>query len=81
MNGNASNPGDWGYWGDMNGTVGDIEVSDSFELPVGIKPGEYELQAAIIDAGRFGANKPAIKLANESKDSEGWYTIGSVNIK
>jgi len=62
-------------------SVGDIEVSDSFELPVGIKPGEYEFQVAIIDAGRFGANKPAIKLANESKDSEGWYTIGGIIVK
>ena len=61
--------------------VGDIKVCDSFVLSDDITAGEYKLQISIVDTGRFADNKPAIKLANDFKNADGWYTVGCVNIK
>ncbi len=68
-----------------------IQVFDTFKLPDDITVGEHELQVAIL--GRYNPDcpkgwynnpafkNPAIKLANEFRDQEGWYTIGTVNIR
>jgi hypothetical protein len=60
--------------------IGDIQVFDAFILPDDIAVGGYELQVAIVDVGNFATNAPAIKLANEGRNTDGWYTVGSVNI-
>jgi len=48
-----------------------IEAPLSQTLP----PGKYTVYAGIIDAA---TGKPAIRLANEGRDAEGWYPVSSI---
>ncbi|MCL1859793.1 MAG: DUF4832 domain-containing protein [Oscillospiraceae bacterium] len=57
---------------------GDIIFTEDLLTPHDAIAGNYTLQAAI--TGRFDDN-PAIKLANDNRDSDGWYNIGKVIIK
>jgi len=56
---------------------GDIIFSEDFTLPENIDTGNYMLQIAI--TGRFDDN-PAIKLANEGRNPDGWHDIGNVDV-
>lgn len=51
---------------------GTVFVSDT------LKPGTYPLRAALLDA-RTG--KPAIKLAIEGGEADGWYRIGEIQVQ
>ncbi len=57
---------------------GDNIYDDSIFIPSDMKIGEYEIQVGIIDRQ---THKPKINLAIEGRDSEGWYTIGKINVK
>ena len=58
-------PGDWVYEGPVL-------------LPENLPAGRYDLRIAIVDPA---TGKPAIRLANEGRDSEGWYGIGSIELR
>jgi hypothetical protein len=57
---------------------GDIVFSEGLTIPQNAVAGNYMLQTAII--GRFDDN-PAIKFANENRNSDGWYDIATVVVK
>jgi len=57
---------------------GDIVYDNSFFIPEDFPAGEYDLQVGIID--RLN-HKPVVKLAIEGRDSEGWYSLGKIQIK
>ena len=54
-----------------------VKLEQTFKLSEGIAGGSYVLSVAIID-GQTG--KPAIRLANEGRGEDGWYTLGSVTV-
>ncbi len=56
---------------------GDSLHDASFFIPAEMPAGTYEVQAALVDA-RTGT--PAIKLANTGRQSDGWYTLGPVDV-
>jgi hypothetical protein len=55
---------------------GDNLYNDSIFIPSDFKPGEYDVQIAIVDR----QSNPKIKLAIAGVDNEGWYSLGKVNI-
>jgi hypothetical protein len=56
---------------------GDIIDDDDFIIPKEFPKGEYDLQVGIVDKIDF---KPVVKLAIEGRDSEGWYSLGKINV-
>ena len=61
---------------------GDIIFTEKFELPPAVTAGNYMLQAAI--TGRFdfdSENIPAIKLANDGRNPDGWHDIGAIIVE
>jgi len=56
---------------------GDIVFTENFVIPADIAAGGYMLQTAI--TGRFD-DSPAIKLANEGRNSDGWHDIGVISV-
>jgi hypothetical protein len=57
---------------------GDALFESSVYIPETLKPGSYRLRVALLDA-RTG--EPAIKLANEGRQPDGWYDIGEVRVE
>jgi uncharacterized protein DUF4832 len=57
---------------------GDAVVDETVYVPSTLKPGEYRLRLALLDPR---TNKPAIKLAIKERGADGWYTMGSINIR
>ncbi|MCZ2153672.1 MAG: DUF4832 domain-containing protein [Bryobacterales bacterium] len=58
-------PGDWIYEGPVL-------------LPGNLPAGHYALRIAILDPA---SGKPAIQLANEGRDADGWYEVGSIELR
>lgn len=58
-------PGDWVYEGPVL-------------LPENLPAGRYNLRIAIVDPA---TGKPAIQLANEGREEDGWYGIGSMELR
>jgi hypothetical protein len=56
---------------------GDAVVDRSLYVPENLAPGKYSVRIAILD---IETGKPAIQLANEGRQSDGWYAMGSVQI-
>jgi len=57
---------------------GDSIYEDSLDVPQGLKPGSYHLRLALLDA-RNG--KPAIRLAIEGREPDGWYDLGFIEVE
>lgn len=57
---------------------GDNVYDDAIFLPIDMKPGEYEVQLALVDRS---TRKPAVLLAIEGKNSDGWYDMGKVMVE
>ena len=57
---------------------GDALFESSVYIPETLKPGSYRLRVALLDA-RTG--EPAIKLAIEGRQPDGWYDIGEVRVE
>jgi len=85
----------YAYWESGKYTEAEANiVYDSFDLPAGLAAGKYDLQVAILERylkypGEYGA-VPGILLANGKLDGDGvnldreddgWFTVGTVNIK
>lgn len=56
---------------------GDNVYNDAVFIPKDLKPGEYDIQIALVDPL---TNKPEVLLAIEGKDAEGWYTLGGIQV-
>lgn len=57
---------------------GDSVVDESVYVPDGLKPGKYPVRVAILDP-RTG--QPAVKLAIEGREPDGWYRVGEIEVK
>ncbi len=56
---------------------GDAVFDGPLFVPEGLAPGEYQLSVALLDANTL---QPAIRLAIEGRDPDGWYALGAVQI-
>jgi len=56
---------------------GDAVVDRSLYVPESLAPGTYSVRIAMLD---MDTAKPAIQLANEGRQSDGWYAMGSLQI-
>jgi len=57
---------------------GDIIYDDAVFLPAELPPGEYELSISLVDPN---TRQPAIKLAIEGRDPDGWHHLGKIEIR
>jgi len=57
---------------------GDNIYDNSIFIPDNMPSGKYDIQVAIVDSQ---SRQPKIKLAIDCVDSEGWYTLGSLNVR
>ncbi len=57
---------------------GDVVYEDAVFIPRGIDPGTYELQIGILDPM---LTKTRIQLAIEGRTSDGWYSLGELEVK
>jgi hypothetical protein len=57
---------------------GDAVFDGPVYIPGGLKPGGYRLRVALLDP-RTG--QPAIKLANEGLEPDGWYDFGGITVE
>jgi hypothetical protein len=57
---------------------GDHVFDGNLYVPDGLKPGEYKLRVAMLDAH---TRKPAVKLAIQGLQPDGWYDLGTVLVQ
>jgi len=57
---------------------GDAVYDGAVYVPTTLKPGDYHLRVALLDP-RTG--QPAIRLAIEGRQSDGWYDVGGISIE
>lgn len=57
---------------------GDNLYNNSIFIPKNMTVGDYDIQIGIADRQ---TGKPAIQLANEGKDKDGWYTLGKIRVE
>ena len=57
---------------------GDNIYDNSIFIPGNMPSGKYDIQVAIVDSQ---SRQPKIKLAIDCTNSEGWYTLGSLDVK
>lgn len=77
--------GTTGAFGSMYGTTvgfrgmlpGEHLLKASFPLEADLKPGRYTLSIGVMDAG---SRKPAVRLAIEGRDADGWYPLSTVEV-
>jgi hypothetical protein len=56
---------------------GDIVYDSAVFVPLGMKPGDYEIDIGILDPK---TRKPNVKLAIEGRMDDGWYNMGRIEI-
>jgi len=56
---------------------GDSVVEHSIAVPRALTPGRYPLRVALLDPV---TRKPAIRLAIEGRQDDGWYKVGEIVI-
>jgi len=57
---------------------GDAVVDETLYVPRDLKPGRYEVRIGILDPG---TRAPAVKLAIEGRQEDGWYRVGEVDVR
>ena len=57
---------------------GDNLYDDSIFIPRNMQPGKYQIQIGIIDCQ---SHKPKVNLAIKGRDTEGWYSIGKIEVR
>ena len=57
---------------------GDAVFDSTIYVPETLKPGKYRLRVALLDPR---TQEPAIRLAIEGRQSDGWYDLGDVQIE
>jgi hypothetical protein len=53
-------------------------VDTTVHIPPSLKPGEYKLRLALLDPR---TERPAIRLAIEGREEDGWYGVGEVRVE
>lgn len=61
-----------------NWLPGDSVVEETVYVPEGLKPGKYPVRVALLDQR---AGQPAVKLAIEGHEPDGWYRVGEIEVK
>ena len=54
-----------------------VKLDQTYQFNEDIAAGNYVLSVAIVDAQ---TGKPVIRLANEGRGDDGWYTLGSITV-
>lgn len=57
---------------------GDAVFDSTIYIPENLQPGNYHLRVALLDPR---TEQPAIKLAIEGLQPDGWYDVGSINVR
>jgi hypothetical protein len=57
---------------------GDALVDEPVYVPADLKPGSYRVRVALLDPQTA---RPAIKLAIEGREEDGWYGLGEVRVE
>jgi Domain of unknown function (DUF4832)/Beta-galactosidase len=57
---------------------GDAVYDGTLFIPTELAPGDYQVRIALLDP-RTG--KPAIRLANEGRQEDGWYQMGALTVE
>jgi len=57
---------------------GDMVYDSTVYIPATLKPGDYRLRVALLDPR---TEQPAIRLAIEGRQPDGWYDVGAVSIE
>lgn len=57
---------------------GDAVVDESLYVPDDLSPGTYHVRIALLDPR---TNKPAIRLAIEGRQPDGWYDMGQIELE
>jgi hypothetical protein len=57
---------------------GDAVFEDSLYVPDELKPGSYRLRLALLDGSTL---RPAIRLAIEGREPDGWYDLGPITVE
>jgi hypothetical protein len=57
---------------------GDAVWDDSVYVPDTLSPGEYELRLALLDPRTL---QPAVRLAIEGREADGWYRLGTLTVR
>ncbi len=57
---------------------GDAVFDGTFYVPAELKPGTYRFRVALLDP-RTG--QPAVRLAIEGRQADGWYDLGSIEVR
>jgi hypothetical protein len=57
---------------------GEFTVAETLRIPQGIAQGAARLAVGIVDPG---TSQPAVRLAIEGRDKDGWYPLGVVEVK
>jgi hypothetical protein len=57
---------------------GDQIFDGSLYVPESLKPGTHKLRIAMLDPH---SGKPAIKLAIQGRQPDGWYELGTVEVR
>lgn len=56
---------------------GDAVYDGNVFVPETLRPGTYAVRVALLDPR---TNAPAVRLAIEGREADGWYAVGSINI-
>jgi hypothetical protein len=57
---------------------GDSVYDGTAYVPATLKPGDYRVRVALLDPR---TEQPAIRLAIEGRESDGWYDVGAISIE
>jgi hypothetical protein len=57
---------------------GDAVFEDTIHVPDDLKPGAYRVRVALLDPGALA---PAIRLAIEGRQQDGWYDLGAITVE
>ena len=57
--------------------LGDAVFDESLAIPADLPAGAYRLRTALLD---LGTGKPAIRLAIDGREADGWYPLGTINV-
>jgi len=57
---------------------GDAVYDGSLYVPAALQPGEYPVRVALLDPG---SGRPAIKLAVAGREPDGWYRVGTIQVR
>lgn len=58
--------------------LGDAVFDSTLYIPESLKPGACQFRVGLLDPR---TNRPAIKLAIEGRQADGWYDLGNIQVQ